>query len=731
MNRKKFTTALLSIFALCSLASMPLSAQQQKRVTLKEITDGQFRPQGASGSFRRIGNTEYYSEQSKDGQAIVRYSFSTGRLIDTLFSVSTTRECPFDKFEQYIIGPDANHILLLNKIEPIYRRSFTAEIYEYDVRRKLVKPLSDNGGQLSIPTFSPDGRMVAFVRDNNIYIKKFDFDTEVAVTTDGKWNEVINGRTDWVYEEEFGQDRLLSFSRDGMFLAYARTDESRVKEYAMPMYHPKHNLYPQTYSYKYPKAGEKNSLLSIHLYNIDNRSTKQVDIPIDQDGYIPRLAFTGKADELAVLTLNRHQNLLKMFYVNPKSLVSRLVLEDKNERYIEESALHSFLFLSDGFVYLSERDGYRHLYHYNSKGVLLKQVTKGNWDVTLFYGMDPAGNYYYQAAETSPLNREVYRIDRKGRKTRLSPLGGTNNARFSGDFAYFINSQSSIDKPLEVALYKTSEAGKPLRVLQDNAELKNKLRNYQLGQKEFITLKNKAGQEMNAWIIKPLDFTPQKQYPLLMVQYSGPNSQQVTNSFSLEWEQYLAAHGIVVACVDGRGTGARGEDWRKCHYLKLGTLETEDQISAAQELGKLPYIDASRMGIWGWSYGGYNALMSLCKGDGLFKVGIAVAPVTDWRYYDTVYTERYMRTPAENAAGYDDASVLNFAHALKGKLLLIHGSADDNVHLQNSMSLTERLVEAGIPFDQAIYTDKNHSIQGGNTRFHLYSRMANYLFDNL
>lgn len=728
MTRQKQTFIVMALVGL--IAVLPLSAQQKKRITLSEITGGDFQELGARGTFRPMGDT-FYTEKTKDNTAIVRYEFATGKVVDTLFSTTSAKDCSFDHFDDYIVGPNGTHILLLNKKNPVYRHSYTAEVYDYDVRRKLVKPLSEQGGQISIPTFSPDGRMVAFVRDNNIYIKKFDFDTEVAVTTDGKKNEIINGQTDWVYEEEFGQTKLMSFSPDGSFLAYGRTDESLVKEYAMPMYAPAGKLYPEAYRYKYPKAGEQNSRLSVHLYNIDNRSTKTVQLPNMADIYIPRLQFTYKSDELAVVTLNRQQNLLRMYYVHPKSLVAKLVLEDKNERYIDEQAISSILLLADGFVYLSERDGWQHLYQYNAKGIMQRQITKGEWDVTRFYGMDGQGNIYYQAAKESPLRREVYRVDPKGKTLCLSNAKGNNHARFSGNFSFFINNHSSIDTPLEVALYRTKTPNKPLRILQDNAALRKKLQGYELAKKEFIKVKNGAGQDMNAWIVKPLDFDPNKQYPLLMVQYSGPNSQQVADLFRLDWEQYLAANGIVVACVDGRGTAARGEDWRKCHYLKLGTLETQDQISAAKELGKLPYIDASRIGIWGWSYGGYNTLMSLCKGEGTFKLGIAVAPVTDWRYYDTIYTERYMRTPQENGRGYDEASVLRFANQLRGKLLVIHGSADDNVHLQNTMNLTNLLVEAGIPFEQAIYTDKNHSIPGCNTRLHLYTRMANYLFDNL
>lgn len=721
---------LLAVLLLLMPQFVQLSAQS-KHVSLKEITSGYFYPKGAGGSFRPMGNSGYYTEATPDHKAIVSYSFETGKAVDTLFNVRTARDCDFKNFGGYIIGPEGKHILLLNDIKYIYRRSFTANVYDYDVRRKLVKPLSDKGGAIRIPTFSPDGRMVAFVRDNNIFIKKFDFDTEVQVTTDGKFNHIINGATDWVYEEEFAQTNLMSFSADGSYLAYVRTDESRVKEYSMPMYLGRDDAYPTEYRYKYPKAGEDNSKVSLYVYNIADRNSKPVKLDLPSDGYIPRIEFTKNSDQLAVVTMNRHQNDLKLWFVNPMSLLSKLIMEDRNTRYVDEAAIHSIEFLKDGFVYMSEKDGYQHIYLYALNGQLKKQVTKGKWDVTAFYGIDPKGNVYYQSCEESPIRRAVYMIDAKGRKTKLSTREGWNSAQFSGDYKYFINTFSSANHVPVVALYKTSNIKKPLRVLQDNKDLEGRLAQFQTSKKEFITVKNDHGDLMNAWIVKPLNFDPNKKYPLVMVQYSGPNSQQVKDSYGFDWEQYLADQGFVVACVDGRGTGARGEEWRKCHYLKLGTVEPEDQVAAAKQLGKLPYIDPSRMAIWGWSFGGYNTLLSLCKGNGTFKVGIAVAPVTDYRFYDTIYTERYMRTPQENPQGYDEGSVLKNAQNLKGKVLIIHGSADDNVHLQNTMALTDLLVKYNIPFDEAIYTDKNHSIYGGNTRYHLYTRMANYLKANL
>ena len=697
-------------------------------MTIEEVNSGKFAAQPAGRGMRSMSDGLHYTMMDTQHKAILRYSFATGKLIDTLFSVDRARDCEFQKFDDYRLEPKGHHILLITDQEQIYRRSHKGNAYHYDVRRNRVEPLSETKGKVMIPTFSPDGRMVAFVRDGNIFIKKFEFDTEVQVTNDAERNKVMNGITDWVYEEEFETTRLLSWSEDSGYLAFVRTDETEVQEYSMPMYGT--SQYPTSYTYKYPKAGTPNSRVSLHIYNVVDRSRKEVNFRDGAPYYIPRIEFVGREGQLAVFTLNRQQNHLRLFYVQNKTLLPKLILEDKSKTYVDSHNVTWSRFIPSGFIYPSERDGFRHLYHYSDKGVLLRQVTSGHYDVTNFYGADASGNLYYQAADESPMRRSIYRIDPKGKRTALHPGQGSNQAIFSDSFAYYISTFNNTTTPTVTAVYATGSL-KPLRVLEDNQKLQQRLEEYRVAPKEFITLTGAEGQAMNAWIVKPHNFSPTHRYPVLMIQYSGPDSQQVLDQYGYGWEQVLAGHGFIVVCVDGRGTGARGEEWRKCTYLRLGVKESADQIAAAKALGKLPYVDAGRIGIWGWSFGGYNTLMSLCHGDGTFKVGIAVAPVTDWRFYDTIYTERFMRTPQENPDGYKASSVLEVAHNLRGKLLLIHGSADDNVHVQNAMDFAELLVQRDLPFDMALYTDKNHSIYGGKTRDHLFKKMISYLQTNL
>lgn len=710
--------------------SMPMLYAQtgNKPLDLRDIVQGQFAARGAGYGMRSMPDGEHYTMISNKHDAILRYSFSTGKVVDTLFYTQDARECNFDTFDDYQVSDDGHHILLYTEKASIYRRSWEANVHHFDVRRRLVKPLSDITGKVMIPTFSPDGRMVAFVRGNNIFIKKFDFDTEVQVTTDGVRNQIINGATDWVYEEEFTVTNQMSWSEDGAFLAYVKTDERSVPEYRMPMY--SGHLYPQDYVYKYPKAGEANSKVSVHIYNVTDRSQKRVAINDDEAYYIPRISYIGRDQQLAVMTLNRRQNHFRMIYVNSKTLLPKTIMEEQSQTYIDSEHIQSIQFTTQGWAYTSERSGWAQLYLMSDRGQVVRPLTSGDWDVTEFYGLDTQGNAYYQAADESPTRRNIYRRDTKGRTTRLGEASGTNSAVFSNGFQYFIGSHSTLNTPTTTALYRT-DGNKQLRTLQDNADLRAKLAKYQFAPKELTTIRTASGLDLNAWIVKPANFTPAKRYPVLMVQYSGPNSQQVLDRYSFGWEYYLASQGIIVVCVDGRGTGARGEAWRKGTYLRLGLQESKDQAQAAQALGKLPWVDSERIGIWGWSFGGYNTLMSLIHGENAFKLGIAVAPVTDWRFYDTIYTERFMRTPQENPDGYDVSSVLKHADRLKGKLLLIHGSADDNVHVQNAMDLQSRLVEANIPFDMAIYTDKDHSIRGGNTSYHLYNKMVSYLLREL
>ena len=701
--------------------------QPTKTLQVEDVTSGKFYAYTAGRGMRSTSDGKYYTLMDDKHTAILRYSFHTGQLIDTLFSVAKARECEFKTFDDYILEPKGNHILIITDQEAVYRRSSKGNAFHYDVRRNRVEPLSSTSGKVMIPTFSPDGRMVAFVRDGNIFIKKFEYDTEVQVTSDAVRNKVMNGTTDWVYEEEHEATRLMTWSEDNNYLAFVRTDESGVDEYSMPIYGT--TQYPGAYTYKYPKAGTPNSKVSLHIYNVTDRSQKPINFK-SEPYYIPRIEFIGRDGNLAVFSLNRQQNHLTLYYVNNKTLLPKVIFEDRNKAYVDSRNIPKCKFVPTGFAYLGEQDGYRHIYLYSDKGTLLRKITSGNYDDTDFYGMDAQGNAYYPAADASPLRRSIYKVDPKGHKTALHPGKGDNSAIFSDDFSHYISIFSNRDVPTITAVYATGSL-KPLRVLKDNKQITERLKDYRLRREEFIKIPNGKGQELNAWILKPYDFDPNKQYPVLMTQYSGPDSQQVLDSFGLGWEQILPGKGYIVVCVDPRGTGARGEEWRKCTYLNLGVKEIEDQIAAAKWLGQQSYIDANRIGLYGWSFGGYMTLMGLCHGQGVFKTGVAVAPVADWSFYDTIYTERFMRTPQENPTGYKASSVLEVAKNLQGKLLLIHGSADDNVHVQNAMDFTDLLVSEGIPFDMAIYKDRNHGIYGGNARNHLYKRIITFIEQNL
>lgn len=731
LKSRKIFSSFATLFILCFGISSNQTASAQngeKSFSIEEITNWHFAYKHAGRGFRSMDDGRYYTELNYERTKITQSEFATGKVVSVLFDLSTQKEVPIKKIDDYIIAPGGNHILLMTETEQIYRHSSRAKVFHYDVRRKRLAPLSSQEGLIMIPTFSPDGRMVAFVRDNNIFIRKFDFDSEIQVTTDGKKNEIIYGATDWVYEEELGCTKLLTWSGDNAYLAYVRFDESEVKAYDMPLYG--NRLYPVNYTYKYPKAGEKNSDVSLFVYNINQKTAREVALPIDKEAYLPRIEFTPINNGLAVFTLNRHQNDFKLFLVNPATLIAQQALRDTDDAYIKTEWIRSLIISKKGFTMVSERDGYAHIYQYNTVGEKKAQLTKGTYDVLTLYGADKEGNIYYQAADVRATQRRVLKVTPTGKTSVLSGKEGINNATFSSDFTHFLNVFSSTSIPPQYSIH-SSKDGKELRMLEDNKALAKKIRQYRFNEKEFIQLEIGGGLVLNGWIQKPKDFDPNKQYPLLMEQYSGPDSQEVLDRFGIGWEYYLAQEGYIVACVDGRGTGSRGREWRKSTYMQLGILESDDQIAAAKAFGKLPYIDASRIGIWGWSFGGYMTLLTMCRGEGVFKAGISVAPVTDWRYYDTIYTERYLRTPQENPAGYSKGAPLHLAQNLKGNLLIIHGAADDNVHLQNAMDFVEALVQHDIPFEMAIYTDKDHSIYGGNTRQHLYKKKVDFLKRNL
>ncbi len=723
-------------------ALMCLISLQAQKVTLQDVANGTYRAQSIQG-LKPMLDGEHYTQISKDHKRIVKYSFKTGKEVATIFDVATARNHKLKSFDDYIMSPDESLILIQTETKPIYRRSFTAVYYIYNVRNRTLEPLSNNGPQ-QVPLFSPDSHQIAFVRNNNIYLIKLLFgNSESQVTKDGEYNKVLNGIPDWVYEEEFSYNRAFDFSADSKMIAYVRFDESQVPMYSFPWYKgmapekTEYTTYPGSYDYKYPKAGVVNSKVSVHSFDIKSRVTRKMELPVDSDGYVPRIKFTDDPEKLAIMTLNRHQNRFDLYMANPRSAICKVAIRDEAEQYIKEQAYSDIAFYPEHIVMMSERDGYNHLYLYTIGGNLVKQITKGEFEVKDFLGWDQKANvFYYTSNEGSPLRTAVYKIDGKGKKTKLSTRTGTNNALFSKNLNYYINTYSSAQTPTLITL--NNNKGQEMVTLLDNKELKSKTAQLNMPTKEFFSFKTSEGVELNGWMMKPANFNPSKKYPVIMHQYSGPGSQQVLDKWGIGsfsdggmFEAVMCDKGYIMVCVDGRGTGGRGAAFEKCTYLSIGVKEATDQAEAAKYLSTLPYVDGSRIGIWGWSYGGYNTLMSMSEGSGAFKAGVAIAAPTDWRFYDSVYTERFMRTPKENGDGYQASSAISRASKLKGKLLLIHGSADDNVHLQNFMEYSEALVQANIQFDTQIYTNRNHSIFGGNTRNHLMNRVANFFLQNL
>ena len=723
----------IRISLLLFLLSISLAVFSQNKIKLQDLVDDHiFSPKSVTG-LRSMNDGLNYTIKEDDNK-IIKYSYKTGEKVEILFDLSTVEHAGFKAFSDYNISNDETKILFTTLKQPIYRHSFLSEYYIWNLTTKEMIPLSANGSQ-QLATFSPDGERVAFVRNNNLFLKNLKFGTENQITTDGKKNELINGASDWVYEEEFGSSKAYEWSPDSKFLAFIKFNETEVPTFTIPMYQgqkpalKENQLYPGNYSYKYPKAGEKNSVVSVHIYDVMAKSSVTADVGDDVEQYIPRIKWTPDASDLAIMKLNRLQNKVDIVLANPYTGDTRSFFSEKNKRYIDENFYDQFVFLPDNkyIVLNSERNGFSHLYLYDRQGFEIKQLTDGNFDVTEFYGFDPVRKmFYYQAAKESPMRREVYFVSLDGKKSgKLSTQTGTNQAEFSNGMKYFINYFTNIETPNLVTLH--DQNGKFIRSLEENTDLKKILNDYSLGKKEFFSFKTSEGVELNGWMMKPANFDPAKKYPVLMTQYSGPNSQEVLDKWSVSWNDYLAQEGFIIACVDPRGTGARGEDFRKMTYQQLGKYESDDQVEAARYLGTLSFVDKYNIAIWGWSYGGFMAALCMEKGADVFKAGISVAPVTNWRFYDSVYTERYMRTPKENQDGYDDNSPLSHADKIKGNYLLIHGTADDNVHFQNTMEFAERMVQAGVQFDMATYTNRNHGIKGGNTRLHLYTKMTNFL----
>ena len=720
---RKFPVLLIIVLLLCNFSIL---SAQNKQIAIGEIYDGTFTVESLD-KLRSMDNGKQYTilniDRSLGISTIEKYDYKTQKKLETI--VSSSASVPF--FSSYEFSEDESKLLLATAIEPIFRRSTLGYFYVYDLKSKKISAVSNL--KIQEPSLSPDGSKVAYVHNNNIFVWDIAANYTKQLTLDGVKNKIINGITDWVYEEEFAFVRAFEWNSDGSKLAFIRFDETKVPEFSMDVYGA--NLYQTQTKFKYPKAGEVNSEVSLHIVDVDTYDITKVDL--DDPYYIPRIKWMNDPNFLSVQTLNRHQNRLRLYAVNARNNTVSIILEETDDAYVSVTDDLTFL-ADDSFIWTSEKDGFKHIYLYNVEGKLMNQVTKGPWEVTKFYGYDQNEDlFYYQSTENGSINRDVYSVRSNGKnKRRLTTKLGQNTADFSADFTYFINAFSNASTPPEYTLHNALN-GKKVKDILNNQGLISKLEDYRINSKEFSTIAIN-GNDLNMWMIRPYDFDPTKKYPLFMTQYSGPGSQKVSNSWmdtNDYWFQMLANEGYIVACVDGRGTGYKGADFKKVTYKELGKYEVEDQIAAAKKLSELSYIDESRTGIWGWSYGGFMSTNCLLKGSDTFEMAIAVAPVTSWRFYDTIYTERFMRTPQENPSGYDENSPFNYPELLKGKYLLVHGSADDNVHVQNTMRMVEALVQANKQFDWAIYPDKNHSIFGGNTRLHLYTKMTDFIKENL
>ena len=710
LYQKLISCVVFSVFTLNS-------AQE---ITLNKIHSGYYRTEYIYG-INSMNDGEHYTILEKDG--IVKYSYKTGKKIETILEA---------KIQDYTFSHDESKVLVLNEQQPIYRYSFLGKYHVVNLNKNGKITALNNGNWVQEPKFSPDGRFVAFISGNNLYYQDLSSEKITQITFDGEKNKIINGLADWVYEEEFGHADMYQWTKNSESLVFVKFDESQVKEMNMQVFNG--NLYPQDFRFKYPKAGEENSKVSVYAYDLKLNKSTQINLANFETYYIPQVFQTAQPNEIAIATSNRHQNKLEIIKINTKNYSTKKILTETDAAWIETDNL-SLEFLEDNsFLWASERDGFRHFYWYTPDGKLKKQITKGNWEITDYYGFSPKNSeILVQTTEKGSTNRVVSKINIKtGKKQIVSELNGTNNADFSKSFQYFINTHSSAEQPNTYTLRDFN--GKTLRELQNNNSVLKKLQSDGFVTKEFFQIPNKNGDQMNAWMIKPKNFSPNQKYPVLMFQYSGPGSQQVSNAWdgrNTIWFNLLAQKGYIVLCVDGRGTGYRGTKYKKATYKNLGKYEIEDQIAAAQWMGSQSFVDAGRIGIFGWSFGGYMASLAMTKGADVFKVGIAVAPVTTWRYYDTIYTERYLQTPQENPQGYDENSPINFAGLMKGKYLLIHGTADDNVHYQNAVEMAEALIQKNKEFEFMTYPDKNHGIYGGNTRLHLYQKMTNFILNNL
>ena len=717
-------------FLLLFIISFTVATGQQKQINLQEIWSGAFRTQGLD-ELRSLKSGKQYAvlnyNQSSGESSVDVYDYLSGEKVNTLVTSCEITDANY--FLTYTLSKDETKVLLATDLQQIYRRSTLGTYHVYDVNTKKTILVSEH--KIQEPVLNPAGTKVAYGYNNNIFIKNLTTGRTTQVTEDGIKNSIINGITDWVYEEEFAFVRAFEWNNDGSKIGYIKFDEAKVPRFSMDVYGK--GLYPKQQVFKYPKAGDSNAGVSLHVYDIETQKTSNVDLSEYNNYYIPRIKWTQQTNVLSVQTTNRKQNTIDLIFVDASKNQTSLVLQEKDDAYVDITDNLTF-FKDNSFIWTSERDGWNHIYHFNKNGTLKNQITKGPWEVTNYYGYNPKNNtIYYQSTENGSINRGVYSVNVKGKnKKELSVDTGTNRASFSKDYSYYINTFQSATTP-SIFTLNDSNTGTVIKQIKDNAALATKVAGYKMSEKEFSTI-SINGYDLNMYTIKPLDFDPSKKYPLFMYQYSGPGSQNVANKWNGSndyWHQMLVQQGYIVVCIDGRGTGLKGRDFKKVTQLALGKYEVEDQITSAKKLGALPYIDANRIGIWGWSYGGFMSSNCLFQGSDTFSMAIAVAPVSSWRFYDTIYTERYMTTPQENASGYDTNSPMYHVDKLKGKFLLVHGSADDNVHVQNTTRLVAALVQANKQFDWAIYPDKNHGIYGGNTRLHLYTKMTNFIKNNL
>ncbi len=723
-----------NLYSFILLLAFAFGLKAQKNISVEDIfTQKIFNTKSSSG-FKAMKNGIHYTDILIDssGKSLVKYDLKSGTKISIIVKDNEMLLAgkPID-ISNYTFSPDESKIVFKTNSEDIYRRSSKAENFVYDIKSKQLTQLSALGKQM-FATVSPKGNKVAFVRDNNLFIKDLDLNKEIKVTADGKINEIKNGWADWVYEEEFSKADFFEWNADGTKLAYVRFDESQVKEFSFDTYN--NNLYPDKVIFKYPKAGENNSIVSVHIYELATAVSFKVDIGSETDIYIPRIKWTNDANVLSIQRLNRLQNKLELLYANSINGTSTVILTEEAKTYIDIKEDVVFLPNNKGFIWTSENDNYNHLYYYDNTGKLVNQITKGNWDVISFYGYDEKTNtLFFQSTEQGPINRDLYSVKLDGKsKLRLSPYSGTTEAEFSAGLKFYVSTFSDANTPTVFELH--SSDGKLIKVLENNAELKKLITDYKLSKKEFFTFKNADNIELNGWMMKPRNFDLTKKYPVYMFAYNGPGSNKCNNAWERTeffWHSLLNQEGYIVVCVDGRGTLGRGREFKHSTYMQLGNLEVQDQIQANMFVGNLPYVDKKRIGFMGWSYGGYMAALLISKGADYFKAAIAVAPVTNWKFYDNIYTERFLRKPSDNKSGYEENSPINFTKKIKGNFLLVHGSGDDNVHYQNSMELSRELIKNNIPFDFMTYPNKNHGISGGLTRTHLYNKMLKFLKENL